>query len=88
MKYPKLAAALDELLSKQVRESGEDLIMYAIAKLSEPASSPEGAKEKLPPIPVTKELVLSEQTEVREAVAWEKVKEAAKAIGWEEKHGD
>jgi len=65
MKYPKLTAALDELLSKQVRESGEDLIMYAIAKLSEPASSPEGAEEKLPPIPVTKELVLSEQTEVR-----------------------
>jgi hypothetical protein len=68
LKYPKLAAALDELLAKQVRESGEDLIMYAIAKLCEPASSPEGAvDEKLPSIPVTKELILSEQTEVRDA---------------------
>ena len=60
MKYPKLAAALDDLLAKQVRESGEDLIMYAIAKLSEPVS------EKQVDIPVTKELVLSHQEEVRD----------------------
>jgi hypothetical protein len=92
VKYPKLAAAIDEFLAKQVGTYGADLVDFAIASLTPPvelpASSPEGAKEKLPPIPVTKELVLSEQTEVREAVAWEKVKEAAKAIGWEEKHGD
>jgi hypothetical protein len=65
MKYPKLAAAIDEFLAKQVKENGADLIMYAITKLSEPASSPEGAREKPVAIPVTKELVLSEQTEVR-----------------------
>jgi hypothetical protein len=45
-----------------VRESGEDLIMYAIASLSRAA---EPAPEKPVAIPVTKELVLSEQTEVR-----------------------
>jgi hypothetical protein len=61
VKYPKLAAALDDLLSKQVRENGEDLIMYAIAKLTEPVP------EKPVAIPVTKELILSEQTEVRDA---------------------
>jgi hypothetical protein len=60
VKYPKLAAALDELLAKQVHENGEDLIMYAIAKLTEPVP------EKPVAIPVTKELVLSEQTEVRD----------------------
>jgi len=65
MKYPKLAAAIDEFLAKVVEENGETLVELAFMKLAETASSPEGAKEKLPPIPVTKELVLSEQTEVR-----------------------
>jgi hypothetical protein len=60
VKYPKLAAALDDLLSRQVRENGEDLIMYALAKLAEPV------EEKKVDISVTKELVLSEQTEVRD----------------------
>ena len=69
MKYPKLTAAIDKFLAKQVSTYGAELVEFAIASLTPPielpASSPEGAKEKLPPIPVTKELVLSEQTEVR-----------------------
>ena len=62
MKYPKLAAAIDEFLAKQVRENGEDLITFAIASLTKGS---EIAPEKAVAIPVTKELVLSEQTEVR-----------------------
>jgi len=50
MKYPKLAAALDELLSKQVRENGEDLITIAIASLSKPI---EVVEEKSVAIPVS-----------------------------------
>jgi hypothetical protein len=68
VKYPKLAAAIDEILSKAVKEHGEDALEAAVAFVmtaAEPASSPEGAKEKPVAIPVTKELVLSEQTEVR-----------------------
>ena len=62
MKYPKLAAAIDEFLAKQVRENGEDLITFAIASLTKGS---EIVSEKAVAIPVTKELVLSEQTEVR-----------------------
>jgi len=62
MKYPKLTAAIDEFLAKQVRENGEDLITFAIASL---VKESEIVPEKAVPIPVTKELVLSEQTEVR-----------------------
>jgi hypothetical protein len=66
MKYPKLAAAIDDFLAKAVQENGELLVELALTKLAEAASSTEGAtKEHLPAIPVTKELVLSEQTEVR-----------------------
>jgi len=69
VKYPKLAAAIDEMLANLVRDNGESLVelalTYAMKEGPVPASSPEGAKEKPPPIPVTKELVLSEQTEVR-----------------------
>ena len=61
MKYPKLTAAIDEFLAKQVRENGEDLIAFALASLTEPVP------EKPVAIPITKELVLSEQTEVRNA---------------------
>ena len=68
MKYPKLAAAIDEILSKAVKEHGEDALEAAVAFVmtaAESASSPEGAREKPVAIPVTKELVHSEQTEVR-----------------------
>ena len=50
MKYPKLAAALDDLLSKLVRDDGEDLIAFAIASLSKPA---EIVAEKRVDIPVS-----------------------------------
>jgi hypothetical protein len=65
MKYPKLTAAIDDELSSFVSENGIEGLFGLLMSLRQPASSPEGAKEKLPPIPVTKELVLSEQTEVR-----------------------
>ena len=54
MKYPKLAAAIDEMLAKQVEEYGETVVAFAIASLSKPFEIP---PEKLPPIPVTKEVV-------------------------------
>ena len=53
MKYPKLAAAIDDLLSKLVRENGEAFVQFAVD--SALASAPEPVPEKLPPIPVTKE---------------------------------
>jgi hypothetical protein len=59
LKYPKLAAAIDDMLAKQVAEYGETVVAWAIASLSKPV------EEKPVAIPVTKELVLSEQTEVR-----------------------
>jgi len=65
MKYPKLTAAIDDELSSFVSENGIEGLFGLLMSLRQSASSPEGAKEKLPPIPVTKELVLSEQTEVR-----------------------
>jgi len=59
VKYPKLAAAIDEFLAKVVAEHAEDSLMGLIAMATQPVD------EKLPAIPVTKELILSEQTEVR-----------------------
>ena len=64
MKYPKLAAAIDDLLSKLVKEQGEDTLNLAVGWFL--------AQKEAPPlvqvdIPVTKELILSEQTEVRNA---------------------
>lgn len=58
MKYPKLSAAIDELLSKMVKEQGEDLLTMAVVW----ATAAKDAKlapveEKLPPIPVTKEVL-------------------------------
>jgi len=50
MKYPKLCAAIDELLSKQVRENGEDMISCAIAMLGKAA---EVVPEKRVDIPVS-----------------------------------
>lgn len=71
VKYPMLAAAIDKLLSKAVRDNGEAVIaMLLDSAMSEPVP------EKLPPIPVTKE-----------EIAWEKLKVAGNAIGWEE-HAD
>jgi len=63
VKYPKLAAAIDELLAKMVKEQGEDSLMMAVGWVMAQkgsASSTEGAvQEKLPPIPVTKEEVVN-----------------------------
>ena len=65
MKYPKLAAAIDELLSKLVKEQGEDTLNAAVAWC---LAAREPVPEKQVDIPVTKELILSEQTEVRDGV--------------------
>jgi hypothetical protein len=62
MKYPKLAAAVDDLLAKIVKEQGEDTLNLAVGWFLAQKETP---PEKLVAIPVTKELVLSEQTEVR-----------------------
>ena len=56
VKYPKLAAAIDDMLSKLVRENGEAFVQFAIEMAMQPA--PEPVPEKLPPIPVTKEEVV------------------------------
>ena len=40
VKFPKASAAFDELLAKQVKEYGEDLIAFAIASLSAPPVEP------------------------------------------------
>jgi hypothetical protein len=61
VKYPKLAAAIDEALADLVKEYGEEGLMTLMQMMMQPA------EEKLPPIPVTKELVLSHQEEVRDA---------------------
>ena len=53
MAYPKLIAAIDDFLAKQVAENGEGLVALLIEKLTEPASSPEGVAEKSVPIPVS-----------------------------------
>jgi len=60
VKYPKLVAALDDLLARFVTDHAEDAVMTFLASQYEPAI--------IVPvdIPVTKELVLSHQTEVRE----------------------
>ena len=59
VKYPKLAAALDDLLARFVTDHAEDAVMAFLVSQSEPAI--------IVPvdIPVTKELVLSHQEEVR-----------------------
>jgi hypothetical protein len=55
VKYPKTAAAFDELLSKIVRENGETFVQFAMElAMKEPAGP---FNEKLPPIPTTKEVV-------------------------------
>ena len=55
MKYPKLSAAIDDMLSKLVRDNGEATILALIEMASKPVEVP---PEKLPPIPVTKEVIL------------------------------
>jgi len=71
VKYPKLTAAIDDTLSALVREHGEEAITFLL-ELATTVGKIDGAPDEvLPlkhaPIPVTKELVLSEQTEVRDA---------------------
>lgn len=63
MKYPKLAAAIDEFLAKVVKEHAEDALEFVLASaMTEQIYPP----EKLPDIPVMKEIVLSHQEEVRD----------------------
>lgn len=56
VKYPKLAAAIDEMLAKLVRDNGEDVVTLLVAGAI--AREVEPVVEKLPPIPTTKEEVL------------------------------
>ncbi len=56
MKYPKLAAAIDDMLSKLVKDNGEDFVTMLVAGAM--AREVEPVVEKLPPIPTTKEEVL------------------------------
>lgn len=55
MKYPKLVAAIDELLAKLVKEQGEDSLMMAVGWVMAQKEAVAPVEEKLPPIPVTKE---------------------------------
>ena len=55
MKYPKLAAAIDEVLARLVQENGEDFITMAVVSALNHDKEP--MPEKLPPIPTTKEVV-------------------------------
>ena len=58
MKYPKLAAAIDELLSKMVKEQGEDALSAAVAWCT--------AAKETPPVAVSPEVAVEfKQTEVR-----------------------
>ena len=53
MAYPKLCAAIDELLSKMVKEQGEDLLTMAVAWCTAAKEQPEVVEEKSVPIPVS-----------------------------------
>jgi len=55
VKYPKLAAAIDEFLAKQVRDNGEDVLMTLLAMAAPPVPEPEKPS-----------VVEFKQTEVRE----------------------
>ena len=63
MKYPKLSAAIDDTLAKLVKDHGEDAITMLL-EMATTVGKIDGAPdavlplhEKLPPIPVTKEVV-------------------------------
>ena len=58
MKYPKLAAAIDELLSKMVKDQGEELLTMAIGWCL--------AQKEAPLEPEKPPVVEFKQTEVRE----------------------
>lgn len=53
MAYPKLSAAIDELLSTMVKEQGEDLLEMAVAWCIASKEKPEIVAEKSVPIPVS-----------------------------------
>lgn len=66
MKYPKLAAAIDELLAREVAKNGEGILEFLVSLANvEQIYPPEPVVEKKVDIPVTKELVISHQEEVR-----------------------
>jgi hypothetical protein len=50
-KYPKLVRAIDDLLSRMVKDQGEDAINMAIAWCLATKESAKADAEKLPPIP-------------------------------------
>jgi hypothetical protein len=62
VKYPKLAAAIDETLANLVSKHGEEAAWFLI-ELAQGVGKIDGAPNEV--LPVTKELILSEQTEVR-----------------------
>ncbi len=61
MKYPKIEAAVDDAVAAFIKNNGGSLIELLLESVIRPVP------EHLPDIPVTKELILSEQTEVRNA---------------------
>ncbi len=60
MKYPKIEAAVDDAVATFIKNNGGILIELLLESVIRPFP------ENLPDIPVTKEVVLSEQTEVRD----------------------
>lgn len=57
MKYPKLAAALDEMLAKLIRENGEAAVQWVLEMGAVIGKADGAPPEVLPPIPATKEEV-------------------------------
>ena len=53
MAYPKLSAAIDELLSRMVKEQGEDLLTMAVVWATAAKDKPEVVAEKSVDIPVS-----------------------------------
>jgi len=51
--YPKLSAAIDEFLAKQVKENGEAAVMALLEWAQKPLEVPEVVAEKSVPIPVS-----------------------------------
>lgn len=68
VKYPKLAAAIDETAANLVRKHGEEAAWFLI-ELAQGIGMIDGmpTPEKRVDVPVTKEVVLSHQEEVRDA---------------------
>ena len=71
MKYPKLTAAIDDMLAALVKDHGEDVIAFMMEyAMKDPMPWPPPEKPVAVPVtkeivPVTTEFVISEQSEVR-----------------------